>query len=258
MRKWRPRWWRPSTIRRTRHRLTERMSEIASREDTGPRPEFRSRLREDLLAVYSDEPAQRAKGAAAQADVVRRPPARRARRYRRASRSGGASRGYSRVGVLAQVITVATTFILVVTGLVAYRSVPGDTLYPLKRAAESTMVRLSADEVERAERRLAAAEERASEVATLLGTPDRAGLVDDTINDMEKSTRSAVCALTRVKRKDAKKEPTLKRFAEKQHRVVDPIIKKMDAQTQRQASGYLNYIDGLAGPDATSAATSTD
>ncbi|WP_146607621.1 DUF5667 domain-containing protein [Spongiactinospora gelatinilytica] len=263
MRKWRPRWWRPATTRRTQTRLAERLSKIGIQEEAGPREEFRAKLRADLLTAYAEdascpppEPAETIAPTAGQADIVRGRP-RRSRRCRRAGRAGGRSRGHRRVAVFSQLTAVGVAFTLTVTGLVAYRAVPGDTLYPLKRAAESTMVGLSTDERERAQRKLRTAEERAAEVARLLGTPGRVDLVEKTIRDMDRATRSAVCELGRVKRKDTKEEeePTLRRFAEKQHQVVDPMLQKMDAQTQRQASGYLDYIDGLAAPETTSATT---
>ncbi|RBQ21708.1 hypothetical protein DP939_03125 [Spongiactinospora rosea] len=237
------------------------MSKIGIQEEAGPRAEFRAKLREDLLTTYADdaacplpEPAETIAPTTGQADIVRGRP-RRPRRRRRAGRAGGRSRGYRRVAVLSQLAVVGVAFTLTVTGLVAYRAVPGDTLYPLKRAVESTMVGLSTDERERAQRKLRAAEERAAEVASLLGTPGRVDLVKKTIRDMDRATRSAVCELDRVRREEAKEEPTLRRFAEKQHRVVDPMLQRMDAQTQRQASGYLDYIDGLAAPETTSATT---
>jgi hypothetical protein len=204
------------------------MHEIGAAEGGGPRPEFRTRLRDDLLAVYAEE---REDQAASGAPI---PPVRR-RRLRR----------------LPQLVTIMTAFLMIVTGLVAYRSVPGDLLYPLKRGAESTLLRLSPDEVDKADRKLEAAKERATEVATLLGSDDRderVDLVDETLEEMEKTTRSAVCTLTRVKRDDHRSRTKLKHFAEEQHDTVEPMLPKMDAETQRQANGYLNYIDRLAAP----------
>ncbi|MCG5215156.1 DUF5667 domain-containing protein [Streptosporangium soli] len=229
MRKWRPQWWRPATSRRSQEAcVAERLAEIGAAQGSGPRPGFRARLRDDLLAVYADEREET--GAA-----LRLAAPRRRRRGRR----------------LPQLAMLGVTFLVIVTGLVAYRSIPGDTLYPLKRAAESTLLRMSTDEMDRADRKLASAKERATEVATLLGSTDhvdRVDLVDKTLREMEMTTRSAICTLTRVKRDDARSATKLKRFAEEQHNTVEPMLPKMDEETQRQANGYLNYIDGLAAP----------
>ena len=88
-------------------------------------------------------------------------------------------------------------------------AVPGDTLYPLKRAAESTLVRLSADDVERAERELISAKTRASEVARLLGSSGDGPLVTKTLTDMEESTRSGISRLERAE----PRSPKINRFA---------------------------------------------
>ncbi|WP_345599803.1 DUF5667 domain-containing protein [Thermocatellispora tengchongensis] len=241
--------WRPLRRRtrrrhaqgRTQARLTEHLTEhlerlgsgVLSGDETGPRPAFRARLRDELLAAYArdrdrddrtPEPTPTAQPAA---PARRRHPA-----------------------MIPQLATFGVALLLTVTGLVAYRSVPGDVLYPLKRGAESTLLRFSTDEVDRAERELHAARERAAEVAALLGSPDRLNLVDETLDDMEKTTRSAISTLERAERPgDQGTKSKMRRFAEEQHDTVAPMLSKMDEEAQRQASGYLNYIEGLAAPD---------
>lgn len=205
------------------------MAEIGAVAGAGPTQAFRDRLRDELmLAARAAEPVS------APAPLPPDPPARR-RHHQHA--------------VLPRLAVLGTAIVVTVTALVTYRSVPGDPLYPLKRVAESALLELSADEVARAEGKLRAAQERAAEVAALLGIPDRVNLVDQTLDDMEESTRSAVCTLKRVDAEHPEKRTDLRRFAENQHRRMTSILPRMDEKTQRQVSGYLSYIESLAEPD---------
>jgi hypothetical protein len=205
-----------------------RMAEIGSRLGGGPHPEFRARLRTELLAAY--EAAYEERDAAA-------PPA-------------AAARPRRRLQLFPQVLTLVVTFAMVTSLFATYGSVPGDTLYPLKRAAESTLLHLSRGDEARADRALKSAQSRAEEVAVLLGSgAQESTLIGETLKDMEETTRSAVGSLTRVKRKDQTSSTRLKRFAEHQRNMVEPMLSKMDEEMQRQASGYLKYIDGLAAPE---------
>ncbi|GLW08878.1 hypothetical protein Misp01_40080 [Microtetraspora sp. NBRC 13810] len=222
---------RHAAARRAHARLTGQLSDLGSRMSGGPRPEFRARLRGDLLSVYAEEREEPGQPGADR-------PA--------------ASRRHPRLRIFPQVLAFAMALVMMVTALVAYRSVPGDTLYPLKRGAESALVRLSPDAEDQARRELAAAHERAVEVAELLGPrahePSRE-LVDETLADMEQTTRSAVTKLRRAKRKDPQSRSRLRRFAEEQHNMVAPMVPKMDEESRRKAKGYLNYIDGFVAPD---------
>lgn len=228
MRKRRPRWWPPITSRRARARLAKRMAEIGAVAGAGPAPAFRNRLRDELMLA-----ARAAETVSAPAPHPE-PPARRRHRQH---------------VVILRLVVLGTAIVVTVTALVTYRSVPGDPLYPLKRVAESTLLELSADEVARAEGKLRAAQERAAEVAALLGIPDRVNLVDQTLDDMEESTRSAVCTLKRVDAEHPETRTDLRRFAENQHRRMTSMLPRMDERTQRQVSGYLSYIESLAEPD---------
>ncbi|GII93609.1 hypothetical protein Ssi02_38400 [Sinosporangium siamense] len=190
----------------------------------GPSPEFRARLREELDALQADKSTE-------EADDPAPAPSRR-RRFR----------------LLPQAVTIALTGAVVVTGFATYCSVPGDVLYPVKRAAENTLVNLSTSDVQRGERELSSARTRAEEVATLLGSPEREELVGTTLKDMEDTTRLAIATLSRVKHPGARPHTELQRFAKEQRNMVEPMLPQMDAETQRQANGYLNLIDGLTSP----------
>ncbi|MBB6346636.1 hypothetical protein FHU36_003145 [Nonomuraea muscovyensis] len=185
----------------------------------GPSDSFRERLRADLVSHHHDAgPAPSA-----------RPRASRPRR------------GLPWPSALA---TFGLAGVMMVSAFTTYRAVPGDTLYPLKRAAESTLVRLSADDVERGERELVSAKTRAAEVAELLGSSEAGSLVSETLREMERSTRSGIGRLERV----SPRSPKISRFAQDQRDVVEPMLDQLDEAHQDQASGYLDYIEGLAAP----------
>ncbi|GAA3127120.1 hypothetical protein GCM10010466_17430 [Planomonospora alba] len=211
------------------------MTELGTRLGGAPRPEFRDELRARLVnASASDGPA------------AERVPARHRARRRRI-----------RPLLLSQLLSAALAVGMAATGLAAYQSVPGETLYPLKRAAENTLLRLSTDDAERADRGLRSASTRADEVEALLGsasaTRDQGALVGETLQDMEDTTRSAVTSLTRVRRRDAddaqEAAGSLQRFVRKQRNRIEGMLPKLDEENQRRANGYLNYIEGLAPPE---------
>ncbi|WP_344971158.1 DUF5667 domain-containing protein [Streptosporangium fragile] len=191
----------------------------------GPRPEFRARLREQLMQE-----------AAAPVATLPEPPPARSRRRRRAS-------------LFPHLLSAVLVASMIVSGVWTYQAMPGDTFYPLKRAAESTLFHLSTDDAQRAGRSFGYAETRAHEVEQLLGSGGREDMIGETLQDMEDTTRSAVTSLARVRRRDAASTKQLKRFVQKQRHQIAGMIPKMDAEDQRRANGYLNYIEGLAPPD---------
>ncbi|WP_133061868.1 DUF5667 domain-containing protein [Streptosporangium minutum] len=219
--------WLPGISRRSQARIQNRVSRLGARMGGGPRPEFRSELRTRLVNTSRPE----------EASAERAAPA----------------RPRPRPGLLAQFLSLSLAATVVIAGLATYRSMPGDTLYPLKRAAESTLFHLSTDDAERAGRSLDYAETRAHEVEELLGSSRRPNrLIKETLQDMEDTTRSAITSLTRVRRHDAKSEAKstgqLKRFVQKQRNQIEGMLPKMDVEERRRAHGYLNYIEGLAPP----------
>jgi hypothetical protein len=186
-----------------------------------PEPAFRERLRAELVSgVLLDEEPER-------------PAA--PRRTRRPAR---------RRPLLSHLATLGLAAAMMVAAFATYRSVPGDSLYPLKRAAESTLVRLSADDAERGERELDSAKARAAEVASLLGSPEGGSLVGKTLEEMEASTRSGIKRLERAE----PRSPKIKKFARDQKDMVGPMLPKLNGDQQARAEGYLHYIEGLAAP----------
>ncbi|MDP9863532.1 MULTISPECIES: DUF5667 domain-containing protein [Streptosporangium] len=219
--------WLPGISRRSQARIQNRVTRLGSRMGGGPRPEFRSALRDRLMDASGQDG----------------PPAERP----------APARPRPRPGPLARFLSLGLAATMVLAGLATYRSMPGDTLYPLKRAAESTLFHLSTDDAERAGRSFDYAETRAHEVEELLGATRRqSDLIEETLQAMEDTTRSAVTSLTRVRRRDAKSDARstgrLKRFVQKQRNQIEGMLPKMDVEERRRANGYLNYIEGLAPP----------
>lgn len=207
--------------RRAQARLLNHLAELRRTPlGGGPDPAFRSRLRDRLMTapLEQEEPV--------------RPAVRSHRRL-------------PRISWFSQMATFGLAMGMMASAFVTYQSVPGDTLYPLKRAAESTLVGLSADNEERAARELVSAKERASEVAALLGSSDSGPLVTATLKDMEESTRSAITMLQRSKHRSS---PDINDFAEDQRKTVEPMLEELDQPQQDQANSYLNYIQGLVAP----------
>lgn len=145
---------------------------------------------------------------------------------------------------LSQLVTFGLAGAMMAGAFATCGAVPGDPLYPVKRAAESTLVRLSHDDVERGERELVSARTRAAEVAELLGSSAAAQLVTETLREMERSTRAGVSRLERV----SPRSPKISSFARDQRDAVEPMLDRLPAAHQDQASGYLDYIEGLAAP----------
>lgn len=216
-------WWRLS--RRLRDGWATRTTERVAAGFTefgrllgGPRPEFRARLREELLRAHAMERVSAAQPPAERPEIR---PRSRLVRLRATCVLGG---------LLA---------VMFVTGAHASHSVPGELLYPLKRAAESAMLTITTDDDDLAQREMVAARRRAAETAALLGysAPDR-GLVEQTLDDMDSTTRAA---LSRVKPR--KSDGRLRRFAREQHNMVAPLLPKMDRRNRDRANEYLSYID---------------
>ncbi|MEZ7129470.1 DUF5667 domain-containing protein [Nonomuraea sp. AD125B] len=226
--------------RRRRERVLEHLTELRSLPIGGaPEPAFRARLRAELLSRHLAEQSPHPFPPVAATDLSPLPssPGRHARP--RASR-----RRARRRPMLSHLASFGLAAGMMVSAFATYQSVPGDSLYPLKRAAESTLVRLSADDAERGERELDSAKTRAKEVASLLGSADDGPLVSETLKDMEDSTRSGISRLERAE----PRSPKIKKFARDQKEMVSPMLPQLNGDQQAQAEGYLHYIEGLVAP----------
>ncbi|RVX46561.1 hypothetical protein EDD27_9451 [Nonomuraea polychroma] len=215
--------------RRRRERVLEHLTELRRLPIGGaPEPAFRTRLRAELLSGASAAEQARPPGDQAHPAAPKHARPRRARRR----------------PLLSHLATFGLATAMMVSAFATYQAVPGDSLYPLKRAAESTLVRLSSDDAERGERELDSAKTRAKEVATLLGSSDDGPLVSETLTEMEKSTRSGISRLERAE----PRSPKIKKFARDQKEVVGPMLSQLSEDHQAQAEDYLHYIEGLAAP----------
>ncbi len=222
--------WLPGFSRRSQARIQDRVSRLGARMAATPGPEFNARLRERLTQSPPGE------------DVPEQRPVSPRHSLRR-----------SRAGLFPRLLSIALVASMAVSGMWTYRSMPGDTLYPLKRAAERTLFHLSSDDAERADRSFGYAETRAREVKELLGSGEGEGereeVIGETLQAMEDTTRSAVTSLRQMRRRDSASAKELKRFVQKQRTQIAGMIPKMGAENQRKAHVYLNYIEGLAPPE---------
>ncbi|TDC10904.1 hypothetical protein E1267_02820 [Nonomuraea longispora] len=213
-----------SRARERRERVLEHLTELHRLPLGGaPDPVFRERLRADLVSgrVSAEFPPDE--------------PARFRHAHRRPARRGP---------LLSQLAAFGLSAAMMAASFVTYQAVPGDSLYPLKRAAESALVGLSTNDAARAERELRSAKTRAEEVVSLLGSSDGGPLVGKTLKDMEESTRAGVSRLRRAE----PRSPKIKKFARHQKEVVGPMLRQLRRDQLAQAEGYLDYIEGLVAP----------
>ncbi|WP_432928837.1 DUF5667 domain-containing protein [Microbispora sp. CA-135349] len=231
-------WWRPS--RRAGGRSAARTRGVAARVGGlrsllggGPRPEFRERLRADLMRAHA---AERAAGRHA-AGKHAAPPA------------AAPTRPRPRRSLLVRLCPLLVFCVLLAgmfgAGVRVYHSVPGEALYPLKRLAESTVLDLAYDDEELAKRQMVAARQRAAETASLVGAsaPDRGRLIAQTLDDMETTTRAALSRVARPGRASGE----AREFAREQRNLVEPLLPKLDRENRDKANQYLSYIESFTG-----------
>ncbi|MEU6407953.1 DUF5667 domain-containing protein [Microbispora sp. NPDC046933] len=212
--------------------VSARVAGLRSLLGGGPRPEFRERLRTELMRAYAAERAAGRHAAGKHAAPPATPPRPRPRR-----------------SLLVRLRPLLVFCVLLAgmfgTGVRAYHSVPGEVLYPLKRLAESTVLDLAYDEEELAQRQMVAARERAAETASLVdrSTPERRRLIGQTLDDMETTTRAALSRVARQGRAGGK----AREFAREQRNLVEPLLPKLDQENRDKANQYLSYIDSFTG-----------
>ena len=166
-----------ASTRRDDARYAEFLEIVASLRSVpapAPRPEFVASLRERLMTAAETELVP---GPPRPADDRLALPTRRPRERRLAAAVGGLA------------IVGATTSMAVA----AQSALPGDLLYPLKRASENVHPGISVDEGERGATLLANAEGRLDEVTALSldGANEDPALVEDTLNTFTDQTIEA-------------------------------------------------------------------
>ncbi|WP_283139191.1 DUF5667 domain-containing protein [Rhizohabitans arisaemae] len=194
----------------------------------GPRPEFRERLRSDLLAADRSGPEP------SPVEPPRKP--------------------YRRLSVLRPVGIFASTLVLLLTmSLVTAQSIPGEPLYGLKRAAERTMVDLSTTDGERAYRELRSAKARAVEVRDLVMTrmEGRDQLIVVAFREMDLETRTAAAILRQahLEQHDPVAIEALSTFAVEQEALLLPLLPDLPEDAREPANQYLRLIGGMTPPN---------
>lgn len=242
---WRPsRWLLNRQVRSETHgHVLDHLRRLGDQVGGAPRPEFRERLREDLMAAFAAEHAEGRVSEHTPVHVLAAPPD---------ECADDAAAPPPRRSLLVRLRPVALVGALVVcvflTSFNTSKAMPGDLLYPLKRAAESALLNLSTDDMDRFQRELAAARARAAEAKALVDAADAAGperrdLLEKTIEDMDATTRSAFSTLARVKRPNPQSGRKLKQFAKEQRNLVEPLLPELDADDKRKVSRYLELIE---------------
>jgi len=148
---------------------------VAALRDVPPvtaRPEFVSSLRTQLVAAAQREPAR-----AEEALAVRLTP--RQRRGSRERRLAAAIGGFAVVSATGSM------------AMAAQDALPGDVLYPVKRAIENAQTNLQPDEASKAEALLSHAQARLGELRELVAEDADADAVNKTLQDFTDQARQA-------------------------------------------------------------------
>jgi hypothetical protein len=216
----------------------------------GPRPEFRTALRQRLVAVAAVQAAN---------PVVERP----FERVRAAGTTWAFQRRMVAIGAGAAVVTAVAG-----VSVGASRSVPGEPFYGVKRASEGIQLATTFGTEDRGKRHLQFARVRLHEVSTLathvgaLGpmsddrqyagaaTVDRATsrLIADTLRDMDVETRSGANDLFVAYRDSGSTEPlsALDTFTTEQYRELHTLVGALPADVRAQAMSSLSLLNLVA------------
>src|SRR3954449_3987551 len=214
----------------------------------GPRPEFRTALRQRLVAVATvqgvgatEKPLQRARAAGSSWKVQRRLTA---------------------LAAGAAVVTGVTG-----VGLGASRSLPGQPFYGVKRAAEGVQLATTVGTEARGKRHLEFARTRLSEVKALSGTSSALGpisgahllaapahsaehskLILDTLHAMDVETRAGANDLFAAFRDSGSTEPlrALNNFSQRQYSQLQNLLGQLPVNAQPSARSSLALLAVIA------------
>ena len=214
----------------------------------GPRPEFRTALRQRLVAVATvqgvgatEKPLQRARAA------------------------GGTWKVQRRLTALAAGAAVVTGITGV--GLGASRSLPGQPFYGVKRATEGAQLATTVGTEARGKRHLGFARTRLSEVKALSGTSsalgpvsgahllaapanssERTKLILDTLHAMDVETRAGANDLFAAFRDSGSTEPlrALNDFSQAQYSQLQGLLAQLPANAQPSARSSLALLAVIA------------
>ncbi|WP_182379060.1 DUF5667 domain-containing protein [Nocardioides sp. WS12] len=152
--------------------LLDVVAALRSVEPVTARPDFVASLRTQLIAAAEREPARVDQAIAARLT----PKQRRGSRERRLAAVVGGFAVVSATGSMA---------------MASQSALPGDVLYPVKRAIENAQTNLQADEASRAETLLAHAESRLNEVRELTARDADSDVISSTLQDFTDQTEQA-------------------------------------------------------------------
>lgn len=158
--------------------LLEVVGALRSLPEVTARPAFVADLRERLVAEAAAQPAQATRRPVDDALVARLTPAQtRGRNERRLATLLGGFAVVAATGSMA---------------MASQAALPGDVLYPMKRAIENAQTNLQADEAAKAETLLAHAQQRLAEVEALSErNEDVADEISSTLQDFSEQTNQA-------------------------------------------------------------------
>lgn len=215
-----------------------------------PRPEFRAALRQRVVAVATVQGVGTAEASPLQ----------------RARTAGSTWKVQRRLSALAAGAAVVTGIAGV--GVGASRSLPGQPLYGVKRAAEDAQLAATFGTEARGKRHLEFARTRLAEVKALAGDSSslapvvrahgvsaaladaggRAKLIQDTLHAMDSETRSGANDLLHAFRSSGSREPltALNRFAREQYRTLRSLTPTLPAAAQPAANASLALLAVVA------------
>ena len=189
-------------------RLFTKLRALPARQSHAPGAQFRDELRQQLVAVTPRLIAESAAEAAAGAGTQQRTPARATKTS--STRAATGRRGVRYRKPIAAIVGTLVLFVMLLGGAVwiSGQSVPGDSLYSLKRASENVQLSLTTGDAARGRAYLAQASTRSIEVAQLVPklTPAAlgsgptaavsissrtAGLINSTLDDEDSDVRAA-------------------------------------------------------------------
>jgi hypothetical protein len=225
----------------------------------GPRPEFRTALRQRLVAVATvqgvaaaETPLQRARAARGSWKVQRRMTA---------------------LAAGAAVVTGVTG-----VGIGASRSLPGQPFYGVKRASESVQLATTIGTEARGKRHLEFARTRLAEVHSLTGSSaslapfngahvlaapadssEHAKLIMETLHAMDVETRAGANDLFEAFRDSGSTEPlrVLNQFSQRQYAQLRDLLTELPANAQPSARSSLALLAVIATDTVRSAAPVT-
>ena len=208
-------------------------------EAAAPRPEFRTALRQRLVAVATVQ------GVGAVETPMQR------------ARAAGTTWAFQRR------LTAIAAGAAVVTGvsgvsLAASRSLPGDPLYGVKQAAESAQLATTLGTEARGKRHLQFARTRLSEVSALADS-GHTGLIIDTLQAMDVETRDGANDLFAAFRASGSTEPlrALDRFTQQQYADLHTLLGALPPAAQGSARSSLALLSVIATDNVQAATGST-